>query len=93
MKLALTLVAAVAGSAAAFAPAQQSRSSSALAEKPFSDALGAMTPVSDGVFNPYTVLGVSCGGSRKFECSPAAICLLSLSLYLDCSSDFLILWA
>jgi hypothetical protein len=48
MKLALTLVAAVAGSAAAFAPSQQSSraSSSVVAAKPFADELGAMTPVS-----------------------------------------------
>lgn len=37
---------ALAGSAAAFAPAQQSRSSSALAAKPFADALGVQAPVS-----------------------------------------------
>jgi hypothetical protein len=37
---------AVLGSAAAFAPAQQSQSSSALAAKAFSDALGAQAPVS-----------------------------------------------
>lgn len=45
MKYTATLLA-LAGSAAAFAPAQQSRSSSALAEKPFADALGAQAPVS-----------------------------------------------
>lgn len=37
---------ALAGSAAAFAPAQQARSSSALANKPFADAVGAQAPVS-----------------------------------------------
>jgi hypothetical protein len=46
MKVAATLLA-LAGSAAAFAPAEQSRASSALADaKPFSDELGAMKPVS-----------------------------------------------
>jgi hypothetical protein len=40
-------VLALAGSAAAFAPSsQESRSSSALAEKPFSQALGSQAPVS-----------------------------------------------
>ena len=37
---------ALAGSAAAFAPAQQATSSSALAAKPFADAVGAQAPVS-----------------------------------------------
>lgn len=55
MKLALTLVAAVAGSAAAFVPAQQSRGSSALAAKPFADELGAMTPVSDVVLDDIVI--------------------------------------
>jgi hypothetical protein len=46
MKVAATLLAFV-GCATAFAPAQQVRhASSALAAKPFSDALGAMAPVS-----------------------------------------------
>ena len=35
----------LAGSAAAFAPAKQGQSSSALAAKPFADALGAQPPV------------------------------------------------
>ena len=50
MKVAATLLALV-GSAAAFAPAEQSRASSALAAdaKPFSDELGAMMPVSSSV--------------------------------------------
>jgi hypothetical protein len=49
MKVAATLLALV-GSAAAFAPAQQSSASSALADaKPFSGELGAMTPVSSSV--------------------------------------------
>ena len=34
------------GTAAAFAPAQQSRSSTSLEAKPFADALGAQAPVS-----------------------------------------------
>ena len=37
---------ALVGSAAAFAPAQQRQSTSALSAKPFSDALGAQAPVS-----------------------------------------------
>ena len=45
MKTVATLLAVV-GSAAAFAPAQQSRSSTSLAAKPFADALGAQAPVS-----------------------------------------------
>jgi len=39
-------VLALAGSAAAFAPAQQGSSSTALSAKAFSDALGAQAPVS-----------------------------------------------
>ena len=45
MKSVAALVA-LASSAAAFAPAQQSRSSTALADKPFADALGVQPPVS-----------------------------------------------
>ena len=47
MKQVATLFALV-GSAAAFAPAQQAQRSSALAAKPFADALGAQAPVSPG---------------------------------------------
>jgi hypothetical protein len=46
MKLTLTLIAAAAGSAAAFAPSQQGRASSAVEAKAFSDDFGAMAPVS-----------------------------------------------
>jgi len=46
MKLTLSLLVAAAGSAAAFAPSQQQAASSALAEKPFANELGAMAPVS-----------------------------------------------
>ena len=42
----LTLIAAAAGSAAAFAPSQQGRASSAVEAKAFSDDFGAMAPVS-----------------------------------------------
>jgi hypothetical protein len=42
----IVIAALLAGSAAAFAPAQQKASSSALAAKPFADALGAQAPVS-----------------------------------------------
>ena len=45
MKVAATLLA-LAGSAAAFAPAQQGKASSALAAKPFANEIGAMAPVS-----------------------------------------------
>jgi len=52
MKVAATLLA-LAGSAAAFAPAQQQRASSALEAKPFSDALGAQAPVSFQIAASY----------------------------------------
>eukprot|EP00339_Tiarina_fusa_P015945 CAMPEP_0117055554 /NCGR_PEP_ID=MMETSP0472-20121206/38522_1 /TAXON_ID=693140 ORGANISM="Tiarina fusus, Strain LIS" /NCGR_SAMPLE_ID=MMETSP0472 /ASSEMBLY_ACC=CAM_ASM_000603 /LENGTH=204 /DNA_ID=CAMNT_0004771615 /DNA_START=13 /DNA_END=627 /DNA_ORIENTATION=+ len=54
---------AVVGSAAAFAPAQQSQSSSALAAKPFSDALGAQAPL--GLFDPLKL--VEDGSEEKFN--------------------------
>jgi len=42
---AFAVIITLAGSASAFAPVQQSRSSTALADKPFSDALGVQAPV------------------------------------------------
>ena len=42
----IVLAALLAGSAAAFAPSQQSRASSAVAAKPFADEIGVTAPVS-----------------------------------------------
>eukprot|EP00542_Grammatophora_oceanica_P011723 CAMPEP_0194045688 /NCGR_PEP_ID=MMETSP0009_2-20130614/17481_1 /TAXON_ID=210454 /ORGANISM="Grammatophora oceanica, Strain CCMP 410" /LENGTH=204 /DNA_ID=CAMNT_0038690603 /DNA_START=35 /DNA_END=649 /DNA_ORIENTATION=+ len=50
-------------SAAAFAPASQQRASSALADKPFADALGAMPPL--GLFDPLGL--VADGSQEKFD--------------------------
>ena len=47
MKLTLSLLAAAAGSAAAFAPSQREAASTAVAAKPFADEVGAMAPVSE----------------------------------------------
>lgn len=63
MKVAACLLV-IAGSAAAFAPAQQqSRTSSALAAKPFADALGAQPPL--GLFDPLGL--ISDGSQEKFD--------------------------
>lgn len=67
------------------APAQQGRvSSSALAEKPFSDALGAMTPL--GLFDP---LGLIADGSqakfdllREREIKHGRVAMLAVTGYL-----------
>lgn len=45
-KMKYIAVLALAGSAAAFAPSQESRSSTALSAKPFSQELGSQAPVS-----------------------------------------------
>uniref|UniRef100_A0A7S2I7V7 Uncharacterized protein n=1 Tax=Helicotheca tamesis TaxID=374047 RepID=A0A7S2I7V7_9STRA len=63
MKVAACLLA-LAGSAAAFAPAaQQARSSTALADKPFADALGAQAPL--GLFDPLGL--IADGDQEKFD--------------------------
>eukprot|EP00523_Entomoneis_sp_CCMP467_P002194 CAMPEP_0168741736 /NCGR_PEP_ID=MMETSP0724-20121128/12675_1 /TAXON_ID=265536 /ORGANISM="Amphiprora sp., Strain CCMP467" /LENGTH=206 /DNA_ID=CAMNT_0008789265 /DNA_START=38 /DNA_END=658 /DNA_ORIENTATION=+ len=76
---------ALAGSAVAFAPSQQgSRASSALAEKPFEDALGAMAPL--GLFDP---LGLVADGNqelfdalRERELKHGRVCMLAVVGYL-----------
>ena len=52
----LTLIAAAAGSAAAFAPSQQGRASSAVEAKAFSDDFGAMAPVSLSLLSLLSLL-------------------------------------
>uniref|UniRef100_A0A6U3RHC9 Plastid light harvesting protein n=2 Tax=Ditylum brightwellii TaxID=49249 RepID=A0A6U3RHC9_9STRA len=83
MKVAATLLA-LAGSAAAFAPAQQQRASSALEAKPFSDALGAQAPL--GLFDP---LGLIADGDedkfntlREYEIKHGRVSMLAVTGYL-----------
>lgn len=62
MKSVAAIVALV-GSAAAFAPAPQLRSSSALADKPFADALGVQAPL--GLWDPLGI--IADGDQEKFD--------------------------
>lgn len=63
MKFTLSLLAIAAGSAAAFAPTQQGRASSAIEAKPFSDEVGAMAPL--GLFDPLGL--IEDGSQEKFD--------------------------
>jgi len=57
------ILASIVASAAAFAPAQEGRASSAVAAKPFADEVGSMAPL--GFYDP---LGLTADGSReKFD--------------------------
>ncbi|OEU14774.1 Chloroa_b-bind-domain-containing protein [Fragilariopsis cylindrus CCMP1102] len=80
----LTLIAAAAGSAAAFAPSQQGRASSAVEAKAFSDDFGAMAPL--GLFDP---LGLIEDGSQKkfdmlreYELTHGRVSMLAVTGYL-----------
>ncbi|CAB9498676.1 Fucoxanthin-chlorophyll a-c binding protein [Seminavis robusta] len=83
MKTCAALLALI-GSAAAFAPAQEARSSTALSEKAFADALGAQAPL--GVFDP---LGLIEDGNqerfdllRMYELKHGRVCMLAVTGYL-----------
>jgi len=60
---AFAVIITLAGSASAFAPVQQSRSSTALADKPFSDALGVQAPL--GLWDPLGI--IADGDQEKFD--------------------------
>jgi hypothetical protein len=84
MKLALSIVAAAAGSAVAFAPSQQGRAFSAVAAKPFANEVGAMAPL--GLFDP---LGLIADGNqekfdmlREYELTHGRVSMLAVAGYL-----------
>ncbi|KAG7345520.1 chlorophyll A-B binding protein [Nitzschia inconspicua] len=78
------VIASLVASAAAFAPAQQSRASTSVQAKPFENELGAMTPL--GLFDP---LGLIADGSkekfdllREYEIKHGRISMLAVTGYL-----------
>jgi len=78
------ILASIVASAAAFAPAQEGRASSAVAAKPFADEVGAMAPL--GLYDP---LGLTADGSqekfdllREYELTHGRVSMLAVVGYL-----------
>eukprot|EP00529_Nitzschia_sp_RCC80_P033794 CAMPEP_0113452532 /NCGR_PEP_ID=MMETSP0014_2-20120614/6895_1 /TAXON_ID=2857 /ORGANISM="Nitzschia sp." /LENGTH=202 /DNA_ID=CAMNT_0000343907 /DNA_START=102 /DNA_END=710 /DNA_ORIENTATION=- /assembly_acc=CAM_ASM_000159 len=78
------LFASLVASAAAFAPAQQKASSSALAAKPFSDALGAQAPL--GLWDPLGLIEdgneTKFNNLREYEITHGRVAMLAVVGYL-----------